>query len=160
MIITNSISSNELGLLRTRLSGEKIVLGTGCFDLLHVGHLYFLKEARSQGDILVVAVNSDESVRAIKGSERPINNEKHRSELVGAIKYVDYVFICDDVVADECIFNLRPDVYAIGEQSVDAYPSEIDMASNIGTNIFSVKRVPSLSTTLLVTNILKHSGKE
>lgn len=146
---------SDLESLSSRLSKQKIVLGTGCFDLLHVGHLYYLKESRMQGDVLIIGLNSDSSVRRIKGPDRPIIREDHRAELLAAIRYVDYVFIFDNVVADECILNLKPDVYSIGEESVQAYPSELEAANSVGSRIHIVKRVPFISTTSMVTGILK-----
>ncbi len=158
MPLNNIILFSDLSVLRNQLLEKTIVLGTGCFDLLHIGHLYFLKDAQKQGDVLVVGVNSDYSVGTIKGPDRPIIKEDQRAELVGAFRHVDYVFIYDDVVADECILTLKPNVYAIGEESVDAYPSELAAANHTGTSIHIVKRVPSVSTTSVVMNILDKSN--
>lgn len=154
----NIISFSDLGLLRSQLSEKTVVLGTGCFDLLHVGHLYFLKEARKQGDVLVVGINSDQAVRTIKGPNRPIFSQEERAELIAAFRYVDYVFIYNNVLANDCILNLKPNVYIIGEDSVEAYPSELATAKNCGSNIYVVKRIPSISTTSIVTNILKQNN--
>ncbi len=146
---------SDLRSLRNKLSEQKIILGTGCFDLLHVGHLYFLKEARKQGDVLVVGINSDRSVSAIKGPDRPIIKQDQRAEILAAFRYVDYVFIYDSVVADDCILTLKPDVYAIGEESVNGYPSELAAANSVKARVHVIKRIPSLSTTSVVSNILK-----
>lgn len=151
------ISFEDLGSLRSQLSGQTLVLGTGCFDLLHVGHLYFLKDARKQGDVLIIGINSDQAVRAIKGATRPIIRQEDRAELIAAFRFVDHVFIYDDVKADECILNLKPDVYAIGEESVKAYPGELAAVKTIGGRIHVVKRIPFISTTSVVTNILNEN---
>lgn len=144
----------DLPVWRSMLLEKTIVLATGCFDLLHIGHLYFLRQACEQADVLVVGVNSDRSVQVIKGEKRPIVRQEQRAELVAAFRCVDYVFIYDDIVADDCIISLNPDVYAVGEESVKAYPSEVMVAANTGTRIHVVKRIPSISTTAIVANVL------
>ncbi len=154
------ISISDLSLLRTQLAKQTVVLGTGCFDLLHVGHLHFLIEARKQGEVLVVGINSDDSIGIIKGPHRPIQKEDQRSELIGALRYVDYVFIYDDVVADSCILRLKPDIYAIGEESVETYPSELAAANSIGTRIHVVRRIRSASTTSIVETVLSQNEKK
>lgn len=153
MASQNVITMSELVALRKRLSTKTIVLGTGCFDILHIGHLYFLRDAAMQGDVLVVGVNSDRSVKAIKGPHRPIVGQDERAELVAAFRCVDYVFICDDTVADDCIYSLKPNVFAIGEESIKAYPSESAASKRVGARVHVVTRTPSPSTTSIVTNI-------
>ena len=150
----NIISFSQLSLLRRQLSGQIVVLGTGCFDILHTGHLYFLKNSRAQGDILVVGINGDNAVRNMKGSNRPIKDQGQRANLIAALRYVNYVFIYDDVVADSSILELKPDVYAIGDESVDAYPGEIAAASSVGAHIYVVQKLPSISTTLVIQSVL------
>jgi len=140
--------------LRKRFHNKKIILGTGCFDILHLGHLHFLKESKSQGDILVMGINSDQSVQKIKGSIRPILNEVIRCELLAACRVVDYVFIFDDLSAKTSIYNLKPNVFAIGETSVAAYPEEVEDVRQIGANLYVIKSIPSISTTSVVQNIL------
>jgi rfaE bifunctional protein nucleotidyltransferase chain/domain len=144
---------SDLGSLRERFPGRSIVLGTGCFDLLHTGHLYFLQEASRQGDVLVVGLNSDAAVRAIKGANRPILKETERVALVAAFRCVEMAFIFDDTVADESILSLRPDVFVIGEESVDDYPSELSSARSVGARVHIVKRVPGTSTTSIVVSL-------
>lgn len=155
MPLENIISVSDLVTLRERLSGQTIVLATGCFDILHVGHLYFLRDASMQGDVLVVGVNSDRAVKMIKGLHRPIIEQDQRAELIAAIRCVDYVFIYDDMVADDYIIRLKPDVFAIGEENVRAYPSESAAARQVGTRVHVVTRIPSASTTSIVTNMQK-----
>lgn len=149
----NIISVSDLVLLRERLSGQIIVLATGCFDILHVGHVYFLRDASMQGDVLVVGVNSDRAVRSIKGLERPVVEQDERAELIAAFRCVDYVFIYDDIVADDYIIRLKPDVFAIGEESVKGYPSESTTAKEIGARVHVVTRIPTSSTTSILTDI-------
>jgi rfaE bifunctional protein nucleotidyltransferase chain/domain len=106
----------------TLLRGKKVVLANGCFDILHVGHLRYLEAARKLGDVLVVAVNSDKSVRLIKDAGRPIMGEDERVALVSALRCVDYVTLFDEPDVSHVLNVLRPAVHAKGtdytEQSV------------------------------------------
>jgi len=97
-----------------RQRGQKIVLTNGCFDTLHVGHTRYLEGARREGDILVVAVNSDSSVCALKGPGRPILPETARAALVGALRSVDYVLLFSEPNVESLLQDLRPDVHAKG----------------------------------------------
>ena len=104
-----------IGLLAEhRRRGQKIVLANGCFDTLHVGHIRYLEGARREGDILVVAVNSDASVCALKGPGRPILPETARAALVGALRAVDYVLLFSEPNVETLLKDLRPDVHAKG----------------------------------------------
>lgn len=94
--------------------GKRVVLANGCFDILHVGHVRYLEEAREWGDILVVAVNSDSSVRELKGPHRPIMPEMERAELVAALEVVDYVIIFDELRLDSLLLTLKPQIQAKG----------------------------------------------
>src|SRR5579862_4429469 len=95
-----------------RRRGERIVLANGCFDLLHVGHTRYLEGARREGDVLVVAVNSDASVRPLKGQGRPILTETARAQLVAGIATVDFVTVFDEPDVVALLRALRPDVHA------------------------------------------------
>lgn len=97
-----------------RDQGRRLVLANGCFDLLHVGHVRYLRAARSLGDVLVVALNSDAAVRRLKGPGRPLMPIAERAELVGALAGVDAVVVFEDDRADALIARLRPDVHAKG----------------------------------------------
>src|SRR5712672_4784196 len=97
-----------------RRRGQKIVLANGCFDTLHVGHTRYLEGARQEGDVLVVAVNSDSSVGALKGYGRPILPEAARAALVGALRAVDYVVVFSEDNVEALLAELRPDVHAKG----------------------------------------------
>jgi rfaE bifunctional protein nucleotidyltransferase chain/domain len=99
---------------RLRSSGLKLVFTNGVFDLIHVGHLRYLEQARALGDALVVAINSDRSVRELKGEDRPINNELERAEVLAALRQVDYVTIFDALSPRELITQLLPDVLVKG----------------------------------------------
>ena len=97
-----------------RARGRRVVLANGCFDLLHVGHVRYLSAARGLGDALVVGLNSDASVRRLKGPGRPVMTADERAELIGALAAVDLVVVFDDDSADALIARLRPDVHAKG----------------------------------------------
>jgi D-glycero-beta-D-manno-heptose 1-phosphate adenylyltransferase len=94
--------------------GQRIVFANGCFDALHVGHVRYLEGARREGDILVVGVNADSGVRALKGPGRPILDEKARARLVAALRAVDYVVLFDEPSVESLLEELRPDVHAKG----------------------------------------------
>ena len=97
-----------------RVAGRRVVLANGCFDILHVGHVRYLQAARAMGDVLVVAVNDDASVRAIKGPGRPVMNLDERVRLVSALEAVDYVIAFSEPDAARVIERLRPAVHAKG----------------------------------------------
>src|SRR5512137_2136139 len=92
--------------------GRRVVLANGCFDTLHVGHIRYLEGAKKEGDVLVVGVNADSSVRELKGSGQPIMDEKARAQLVAALRAVDYVVIFDEPNVEALLEILRPDVHA------------------------------------------------
>ncbi len=110
-----------------RREGKRLVLANGCFDLLHVGHVRYLNEARALGDALLVGVNGDDSVSRLKGPGRPVMTAAERAEIVGALASVDGVVIFDDDTADALVARLRPDVHAKGtdytEESVPERPA-------------------------------------
>jgi len=102
------------------LAGKTTVLTNGCFDILHVGHVRYLQDARRLGDSLVVAINSDRSVRALKGPGRPILNEKERAALVSALRCVDHVLVFDEPDVTHVLDTLRPAIHAKGTDYTEA----------------------------------------
>ena len=106
--------ARELARLRAARPGLRVVLANGCFDLLHVGHTRYLADARSCGDLLVVALNTDESVRALKGPTRPLMPLAERAEVVGALRCVDYVLSFAERDMEATLRALRPEVHAKG----------------------------------------------
>ena len=97
-----------------RQAGSRIVLANGCFDVLHVGHVRYLEGARALGNLLVVAINSDDQVSKLKGPERPIMPEDERAEIVASLEAVDLVTIFDEPTVDELLLTLKPDIHAKG----------------------------------------------
>src|SRR5512136_2155059 len=134
--------------------GLKIVFANGCFDLIHVGHVRYLQGAKSHGDILVVALNSDASVRAIKGAERPLQPEADRAEMIASLQIVDYVVIFDDPTVDRLLNELRPDVHAKGtDYSAESVP-ERETVRSYGGQVAIVGDPKDHSTRDLIDTIL------
>jgi len=153
------ISREEVSALgdRLRREGRRIAFANGCFDLLHVGHARYLQAAREQGDVLVVGVNSDRAVSALKGPGRPLLPAEARAELVAALAAVDYVVVFDDVTAEGILRDLRPDVQCKGtDYSPQAVPERAVMDS-LGGTVRIVGDVKSHSTRELLAEIVKRS---
>ena len=142
-----------------KASGEKIVFTNGCFDILHPGHTRYLFAARELGDYLVVAVNSDRSVRAIKGSERPILNEKIRAELVAALSCVDCVLIFDEDNPLEVIRYLLPDILVKGGDWSEEEIIGADVVKKAGGEVKIIQYITGFSTSDLIKKIISlHSS--
>ena len=113
-----------------KAAGKALVLANGCFDLVHVGHVRYLMDAKRLGDVLVVGVNSDSSVRRLKGVGRPLMDEEERAEIVSTLAPVDYVVVFDDDTADQLIAEIRPDVHAKGtDYTPESVPERAAVAS-------------------------------
>ena len=132
--------------------GQRVVFTNGCFDLLHVGHVRYLQAARALGEALIVAVNGDASVRALKGPTRPINNEQDRAEVLAALACVDYVVIFDTERVTEIVHAVRPQIYAKGgDYTVDRLNAEERWAlGEVGADIHILPLVPGKSTTAML----------
>lgn len=133
-----------------RAEGKTIVLTNGCFDILHAGHIASLTEAARQGNILVVALNSDASVKALKGNSRPVNNEQSRAAVLAALRVVDAVTIFTEPTPRELILAVRPDVLVKGG---DYRVEDIAGAAEVlawGGRVVISPLVPGLSTTALI----------
>jgi rfaE bifunctional protein nucleotidyltransferase chain/domain len=147
-------TAQELAAIRGEMEarGRKLVFTNGVFDLLHVGHVRYLEQARALGDALVVAVNGDESVRALKGPTRPINGEQDRAEVLAALGCVDYVTIFPSVRVTELLGVIRPQVYAKGgDYTVESLdPGERGALEAAGSRICILTLVPGKSTTATI----------
>ena len=118
-----------------RRSGARIVFANGCFDLLHVGHVRYLEAARALGDLLVVGINGDEQVRALKGEGRPLVLERERAEVVASLRAVDLVTIFHEPTVRELLLALRPDIHAKGtDYTVETVP-ERDVVRSFGGRV-------------------------
>jgi D-beta-D-heptose 7-phosphate kinase/D-beta-D-heptose 1-phosphate adenosyltransferase len=130
--------------------GEKGVFTNGCFDILHVGHVRSLQEARNKGDFLIVGLNSDSSVRRLKGPTRPINDENTRAEMLAALACVDYVVLFAERTASELVAFLQPAIYAKSEVYRQLpLPERADVEA-YGGRVEFLKDVPGLSTTAFI----------
>ena len=138
---------------RLRAAGKRLVFTNGVFDLLHVGHVRYLAQARTLGDALVVAINSDRTVRELKGSDRPIFDEAERAEILAALRAVDYVTIFDDVSPRTLIAMLLPDVLVKGgDYQLDEIHGREEVEA-AGGNVISLPFVEGASTTTLIERI-------
>ena len=146
---------------RQRLAGCRVVLTNGVFDLLHTGHLYYLKQARALGDALVIALNADASVRALKGPSRPVQNEEQRAYALAALACVDAVLIFRTPRLDAEIRALRPDVYAkAGDYTLEKLDAgERTALQDAGAGIKFMPFLAGFSTTELIARI-KAAGEE
>jgi len=141
------------------LKGKKVVLANGCFDILHVGHLRYLKGARALGDVLVVAVNSDRSVRAIKDASRPILDETERVALVSALECVDYVVLFDEPDVASVLKTLCPAVHAKGTDYTEETVPERDIVRAHGGDVRITGDAKDHSTRDIIQRILEKSRK-
>lgn len=141
-----------------RQHGERVVLTNGCFDLLHPGHLDILRQAREQGDCLVVAVNTDESVRRLKGVGRPVTLLAERMELLAAVRWVDYVVSFDEETPIEVVRELQPEVYAKGADWRSRPLIEADLARELGGEVIFLDLLPGYSTTQIIDRIRATHG--
>ncbi|MGB8169946.1 MAG: adenylyltransferase/cytidyltransferase family protein [Chthoniobacteraceae bacterium] len=132
--------------------GKRLVFTNGCFDLLHVGHLRYLQAARSLGDALVVAVNGDASVRALKGPSRPINSEEDRAEVLAGLACVDFVTVFHTERVTDLVGAIQPQVYAKGGDYTIASldPGERTALEAAGAEIRILPLVPGKSTTAIL----------
>lgn len=136
-----------------RAAGKRLVFTNGVFDLLHVGHVRYLAQARSLGDALVVAINSDRTVRELKGPNRPVFNEAERAEILAALRCVDYVTIFDDVSPRTLIATLLPDVLVKGgDYTLDQIHGREEVEA-AGGNVISLPFVQGASTSGLIDRI-------
>lgn len=136
-----------------KAEGRRVVLTNGCFDLLHVGHLRYLYSAAAEGDLLVVAVNSDTGVRRLKGAGRPILPELERAELLAAIEPVDYVTLFDEPTVEQVILALEPDVQCKGtDYTVESVP-EREVVESVGGQVRIVGDTTDHATTDLISRI-------
>jgi rfaE bifunctional protein nucleotidyltransferase chain/domain len=144
----------QLAILRDQFAaaGRKLVFTNGCFDLLHVGHVRYLQAARALGDALLVAVNGDASVRALKGPTRPINSENDRAEVLAALSCVDFVTIFHTERVTDIVRIIRPQVYAKGgDYTVESLdPGERRALEAVGAEICILPLVPGKSTTATI----------
>ena len=155
-----------------RAGGRTLVFTNGVFDLLHLGHVRYLQEARSLGDVLVVGLNSDASVRRLKGPSRPLVPQAERAELLAALECVDHVVIFDTDTAEDLVASLQPEVYVKGgdyarpaAEAATASPlpakplPEAEVVRSYGGRVVLVPYLKGYSTTELIERILRNNGR-
>ncbi|HHU51753.1 MAG TPA: D-glycero-beta-D-manno-heptose 1-phosphate adenylyltransferase [Firmicutes bacterium] len=149
------ISKEELkGLVKEwQRKKVKVVLTNGCFDLLHAGHLRTFYEAKKMGDLLIVGINSDYSVRRLKGEQRPLIPQADRAQLVAALKPVDYVTVFDEPTVDTLLETIHPDYYVKGgDYTLDSLP-EKETITRLGVRVCFIPVVAGISTTEIIRRI-------
>jgi D-beta-D-heptose 7-phosphate kinase/D-beta-D-heptose 1-phosphate adenosyltransferase len=140
---------------RLRDAGLRLVFTNGVFDLLHVGHVRYLAHARALGDALLVAINSDRTVRELKGEDRPIFNEAERAEILAALRFVDYVTVFDNVSPRSLIAELLPDVLVKGgDYQLDQIHGREEVEA-AGGNVISLPFVEGASTTDIIKRMIR-----
>lgn len=162
MAVEKIKSFDEILEIRRQLAkeGRRLVFTNGCFDILHVGHVRYLTQARALGDVLIVGLNSDRSVERIKGPRRPITTESERAEILAALSCIDYVFIFDDPTPGPIIDDLIPDVLVKG---ADWEITEIvgrETVEKNGGRVYRFPLVEGSSTTAIVERVISRFGTD
>ncbi|MBN9389450.1 MAG: adenylyltransferase/cytidyltransferase family protein [Chloroflexi bacterium] len=164
MILSREELARQAGVWKA--AGKRVVFTNGCFDLIHLGHVRYLEEARALGDVLVLGLNSDSSVRQLKGPQRPLVNEQERAALMSALRPVDHVVIFEELTADNILLELKPAIYVKGgdyslSDAADTathkpkpLPEEPTVRS-YGGQVVLIPFLPGHSTTDLIRHILQ-----
>ncbi|MDR3258337.1 MAG: D-glycero-beta-D-manno-heptose 1-phosphate adenylyltransferase [Fusobacteriaceae bacterium] len=134
-------------------NGKKVVFTNGCFDILHVGHLRYLEEAKNQGDVLIVGINSDTSVRQLKGSTRPINGEMDRAEIIDGLKPVNFVVIFNELTPIEILDELKPSIHVKGGDYTKDQLPETEIVEKNNGEVRILPFIEGKSTTTIVNKI-------
>ncbi|MDD3014066.1 MAG: D-glycero-beta-D-manno-heptose 1-phosphate adenylyltransferase [Candidatus Gastranaerophilales bacterium] len=150
-----TIELNELLTKLKELKNEKKVVVTtnGCFDILHVGHVRYLNQAKALGDILVVCLNTDKSVKRLKGDSRPVNTENDRAEVLAGLSSVDFIIFFDEETPSDLLGKIKPDIHVKGgDYNVDTLP-EAKVIQQAGGKIMFLPFVEGKSTTAIINKI-------
>ena len=149
------VSQSELILhvAEHKRNGERVVFTNGCFDLLHPGHIRGFEQARSLGDVLIVAINSDSSVKFLKGADRPIIPQDERAEILAALQAVDYVVIFDEITPREIVARVLPDVLVKGGDWGENEIVGREEVEAAGGRVVSIPLEPGYSTTAIIDKI-------
>ena len=138
-----------------RRSGKQVVFTNGCFDIMHAGHVRYLAAARSEGEILVVGINSDKSVKSIKGKNRPIMPQDQRAEVLAGLWCVDYIVFFDEPDPLRLIQAIKPDVLVKGEDWAEDKIIGADFVKADGGKVVRIAVVPDISTSMIIEKIIK-----
>lgn len=155
------ISREQALLIRKKLAdgGKKVAFTNGCFDLVHAGHVSTISFARSQGDILILGINSDASVKRLKGPDRPMVSERNRAALLAAFEAVDYVVLFDETEVLPLIKELKPDVLIKGQDREGNVVGQ-DFVQSYGGRVAIAPMVQGLSTTDIIRKVLETYGHQ
>ena len=138
-----------------RRSGKQVVFTNGCFDIMHAGHVRYLAAAKSEGEILIVGINSDKSVKSIKGKNRPIMPQDQRAEVLAGLWCVDYIVFFDEPDPLRLIQAIKPDVLVKGEDWAEDKIIGADSVKADGGKVVRVAVVPDISTSMIIKRIIK-----
>jgi D-beta-D-heptose 7-phosphate kinase/D-beta-D-heptose 1-phosphate adenosyltransferase len=152
-ILERSVLKDKLEVLRKK--GKKIAFTNGCFDILHVGHVRYLREAKKTADVLILALNSDSSIRSLKGEERPLIPEKERAEILAALEFVDFVTIFPELTPLELINYLKPDILIKGGDWPEEKVVGREEIKKWGGRVAIIPEIKGKSTTNIVEKIKK-----
>lgn len=154
------LKPGELGNVKRQHPESSLVLTNGCFDLLHIGHIRYLTEASRLGDLLLVALNNDDSVRSLKGSGRPIVPLSERMEIISALEMVDLVTSFSELTCSRVIAELRPDIYVKGgDYNRDSLP-EAETVNRIGAELKFIPLTDTRSTSEIIQQIVSSHNRE
>ncbi|MBI5194372.1 MAG: D-glycero-beta-D-manno-heptose 1-phosphate adenylyltransferase [Nitrospirae bacterium] len=140
---------------KLKQEGKRIVFTNGCFDIIHLGHVTYLKKAREYGDILIVGLNSDESVKGIKGDKRPVIPQGERAEVLSSIRYVDFVVIFNEPDPYKTITAIKPDVLVKGGDWAIENIIGRDIVESRGGTVCNIPYIEGASSTNIIEEILK-----
>jgi D-beta-D-heptose 7-phosphate kinase/D-beta-D-heptose 1-phosphate adenosyltransferase len=160
IIKIKTIAALQKLLPRLKKQGKKIVFTNGCFDILHYGHVHYLEKAKKKGDILVVALNSDASVRRLKGAERPIVPERDRARVLAALESVDYVVLFNEDTPLAVLHALKPDILVKGADWSKDKIVGADFILSYGGEVTTIKLAKGRSTTNILNKIESAIGKK
>lgn len=156
--IDKCIDAPRFNLLKSHWHDKKVVFTNGCFDILHVGHIRYLKKAAELGDILVVGLNSDNSIKRLKGNDRPVNREKDRIEMLSELDFIDYIIVFNDDTPYEVIKTIEPDILVKGgDYTLESVVGK-DIVESYGGEVKIIPVVEGFSTTNIIGKILVQKG--
>jgi len=150
-----TISQMKPLISRLKTQGQKVVFTNGCFDILHVGHIRYLRKAKTQGDVLVVGLNTDRSVKMIKGEKRPVMPEKERAEVLSALEIVDYVVLFDEPDPLRLIAALKPDILVKGADWPKSRIIGREIVEKSGGRVVRVPLVTGASSSGVIEKIIR-----
>ncbi|HWR28311.1 MAG TPA: D-glycero-beta-D-manno-heptose 1-phosphate adenylyltransferase [Negativicutes bacterium] len=155
-MITREWADLRQAVTKAKTEGKVVVFTNGCFDILHAGHVRYLTEAKKIGDVLVIGLNSDESVRKLKGAGRPVNSAADRAEVLAGLRAVDHVIVFAEDTAEELVRQLQPDVYVKGgDYSLDRLP-ESEIVAAYGGRTVLVPMVEGRSTSNVIQKLRRY----